>query len=236
MLLSALDAGEFEDRWRDVDVGRQLAGLRCRFDPRPADQEGQVGRGLIGEELAAGEAVLAVEEAVVGGEDDVGVAQPVQGAEGVDDLLDAVVDRAQRLQRLLVVDAVGMDVGWREVRGFADEARLVVDVALVEALRAAVGERGADEGVVVAGRRLGPGRAAEVPVRGGVVELQVEGLFGGGRRPALRRRCGEDVGLVEAGQAVKRGERAAEVVALSVFARVPAAGVAEGAVDRRRCR
>jgi len=68
-----------------------------------------VSGGLIGEELAADQAVLAVEEAVVGGEDDVGVAEAMQGAELFDDLLDAVVDSAQRSQRLVVVDAVGVD-------------------------------------------------------------------------------------------------------------------------------
>ena len=53
-------------------------------DARPADQEGQVGGRLVGEELAADQAVLAEEEAVVGGEDDVGVAQPAQRAQRVD--------------------------------------------------------------------------------------------------------------------------------------------------------
>ena len=78
--------------------------------------------------------MLAIEEAVVGGEDDVGVPQPVQGAERVDDLLDALVDRAQRLQRLLVVEPVGVDVGGDRKGACADEGRLVVDVGLVEAL------------------------------------------------------------------------------------------------------
>ena len=186
-----------------------------------------MGRGLVGEELAAGEAVLAEEEAVVGGEDDVGVAQLVHGAERGDDLLDAVVDRAQRLQHLLVVDAVRVPFARREVRGFTDEAGLVVDVALVEAFRRPVREGGAAEGVIVAGRRLRPGRAAEVAVRGGVVELQIEG------RPHRRSQhlfvgnAGEDVGLIQAGFAVERREGAAEVVAFAVFAGVPAAGVAE---------
>ena len=49
-----LDPGEFEDRRRDVDVGRQLAQFLPGLDPRTADQEGQVGGGLVGEELAAG--------------------------------------------------------------------------------------------------------------------------------------------------------------------------------------
>src|SRR6185312_3519398 len=113
----------------------------------------------------------------------------------------------------------------REVGRFADEAGLVVDVALVEAFRGAVRVRRAAERVVVAGRRLRPGRAAEVAVRGGVVHLQVEGRAF--RRPdhLFVADAGEDVRLVEAGQAVERCEGAAEVVAGAVFAGVPAAGV-----------
>ena len=183
--------GQLEDGWGDVDVGRQLAGLAARFDAGATHQEGQVRGRLVGEELAAGEAVLAEEEAVVGGEDDPGVAQAVHGAERVDDLLDAVVDRAQRLQGLLVVDAVGVDVFGREEGGFADEAGLVVDVALVEAFGGTVGELGTGQGVVVSRRRLGAGRPAEVPVRGGVVELQVEGLFLRGARDLFVGYSGE---------------------------------------------
>ena len=82
-----------------------------------------MGGRLVGEELAADQAVLAEEEAVVGGEEDVGVAQPVQLAQRVDDLFDPVVDRAQRLELLLVVDLVGPLVGRGQVFGFADEAR-----------------------------------------------------------------------------------------------------------------
>ena len=89
----------------------------------------------------------------------------------------------------------------------------------------------AGEGVVVAGRRLRPGRAAEVAVRGRVVELQVEGLSF--RRPLhlFAGDPGEDVGLVQAGLAVERREGAAEVVARAVFARFPAAGVPERPVQ-----
>ena len=92
-----------------------------------------MGGRLVGEELAADQPVLAEEEAVVRGEDDVGVAQPPDAAQRVDDLPDAVVDRAQRLELLLVVDAVGVLVVQGQVFGFADEAGLVGDVALVEA-------------------------------------------------------------------------------------------------------
>ena len=174
------DAGQFEDGRGDVDVGRQLVRFGAGPNVRPADQEGEVGGWLVSEELAADQPVLAVEEAVVGGEDDVGVAQAVLRTQCVEQRFDPVVDRAQRLQRLVVVDAVGMDIREREVRRVADEARLVADVALGEAFGAVVRQGRALEPVVVARRRLGPCRVAEISVRGGVIELQVEGLFGRG--------------------------------------------------------
>ena len=157
--------------------------------------------------------------------------QAALGAERVDDLFDAVVDAAQRLELLLPVDPVGVLVVERQVFGFADEARLVGDVALVEAFGAVVRQPRALEPVVLARRRLGPGGAAEVAVRGRVVELQVEGLFGRRVDEFFGRQLGQLVGLVVAGQAVERRERAAGVVADSVFAGFPAAGVAVGAVD-----
>ena len=225
------DFGEFEDRRRDVDRRDQLAGRGVRFDPRAADDQRQVGRGLVGEELAADQAVLAEEEAVVGGEDDVGVAQPAERAELVDDLFDPFVDRDQRVEAVLVVDAVGVDFGRAEVGRFADEAGLVVDVALVEAFGAVVGQRRAGEAADVTGRRLRPGRFAEVPVRRGVVDLHVERLFRRGRREFFGRQLVELVGLVVTGFAVQRRVGAAGVVDFAVFARFPAAGVAVGPFD-----
>ena len=179
-------AGEFEDGRRDVDLLGGLAGRGAGFDPRPADQERQVGGRLVGEELAADQPVLAEEEAVVRGEDDVGVAEAAGHPQRVEHPFDAVVDPAQGLQLLLPVDAVGVLVVEAQVFGFADEAGLVGDVALVEPFGAVVGETRALEPVVLAGRRLGPGRAAEVAVGGGVVELQVERLFGRGGEDFVR--------------------------------------------------
>ena len=135
MLLSASTPASSRIVGRDVDVGDQLVGFAARADVGAADQEGQVRGRLVGEELATGEAVLAEEEAVVGGEDDVGVAQSLHQAQRVEDQLDAVVDVAQRLELLVPVDAVGVDLVEGQVRRVADEARLVGDVALGEALR-----------------------------------------------------------------------------------------------------
>ncbi len=91
--------------------------------------------------------------------------------------------------------------------------------------------RRALEPVVVAGCRLGTGRPAEVAVRRGVVELEVEGLFGRRCLQLSDRVVGQRVGLVEAGQAVEWGIGAAEVVADAVFARLPAPRIPERAFD-----
>ena len=155
----------------------------------------------------------------------------MQRAELVDDVLHAFVDRDQRGQGVLVVDAIGVDFAGAQVGRFADEAGLVVDVALVEPFGAAVRVGRPGEGVVVAGCRLRPGGAAEIAVRGGVVELQVKGLFGRGLGQLLPGERVEEVGLVEARFAVQRRARAAEVVAFAVLARLPATGIAVGALE-----
>ena len=184
-----------------------------------------MGRGLVGEELAAGQPVLAEEEAVVGGEDDVGVAAAGRRAERVDDLLDAVVDRAQRLELLLPVDAVGVLFG--RARGAA-ASRMKRGLSLTLPSSKPFGA------VVRAAARRGTSRSGGAPAparRGGGSRRAGRCSRAAGRRagPAgvarisSRRMRVEDVGLVEAGQPVGRRERAAEVVAVAVFARFPAA-------------
>src|ERR1044072_532841 len=93
--------------------------------------------------------------------------------------------------------------------GFADEARLVGDITLVEPFRAVVGGADALEPVVVPRRRLGARWATEVPVWRREVELQVEGLFGWGCEHLFPGHPVEDVGGVEAGPSFDRLERAA---------------------------
>ena len=149
------------------------------------------------------------------------------GAEGVDDLPDAVVDVAQGLELLLPVDAVGVPVVEGEVARFADEPGLVGDVALVEAFFGVVRQR--RPGTSRSGAAPAPGRpAAEVAVRGGVVELEVEGLFGRRWPDFGGRDVGQRVGDVVAGLAVGRRERAADVVADPVFAGFPVPGSPNG--------
>ena len=128
-------AGGGDDRRREVDVRHQLAADRAPRDPRPAhDQRDARGR-LVVEHLAGLNAVLAVEEAVVGGEQDQRVVELAGGAQRADDLGDPFVDGEQRLEPLAVLlgdrgDAPGTDDGPRP-----DPARLVADVRLVEGRR-----------------------------------------------------------------------------------------------------
>ena len=85
-------------------------GRRCRRarrrsrrpDPRTADQQRHLARGLVGEQLAELDPVLAVEVAVVGGEDDVGVPELALRPQRVDDPRDLAIDLGQRLERPLV--------------------------------------------------------------------------------------------------------------------------------------
>ena len=78
------------------------AGLGAGRDARPADQERHLDRRVVGRELALVQAVLPLHEAVVRGEDQIGVAERALGRELVDDPLDRVVDREQRLEPVLV--------------------------------------------------------------------------------------------------------------------------------------
>ena len=70
--------------------------------PGPRISERDLGRGVVGDELALVESVLALHQALVGGEDQIGVAERAPRLQVVDDLLDRVVDREQRLEAVLV--------------------------------------------------------------------------------------------------------------------------------------
>ena len=125
--------GGIEDRRGEVDVGRELVHGRSRLDARPADQQRYVGRLLVEAVLAEDDAVLAVKEAVVGGEDHVGVCERTGRREGLDDVGHALVHRLQRGE-LAGVD--GADLGQlllRQKRRVSQRRRLVGDVDLVQA-------------------------------------------------------------------------------------------------------
>jgi hypothetical protein len=81
------------------------------------------------------DAVLAVHEAVVGGEDHQRVAQLAALAQGGHDLGHGVVDGQQRLQLLPVVLLDPREQGRGQARAMAHEGRLVGHRLLVEAGR-----------------------------------------------------------------------------------------------------
>ena len=69
-------------------LGWEPAGM-----PGPADQQRHLGRLVVGDELALVQAVLALHEALVRGEDQIGVAERPVGLQVVDDPLDGVIHR-----------------------------------------------------------------------------------------------------------------------------------------------
>ena len=74
-------AGRVEQRRREVGVRDQLVGDGAGRDAGAADQQRHVRGGVVGEVLALDDAVLALEEAVVGGEQDVGRVEPPRARE-----------------------------------------------------------------------------------------------------------------------------------------------------------
>src|SRR5206468_10454224 len=111
--------------------------------------------------LAEGDAVLAVEEAVVGGEEDQRVVELASLAQRLDDRADRLVDREEGLPALLPVLPDRSDLALVEQRPAPDRERLVGDVGLVERRRHR--QRLVREGVTVPGR--GRRRADEGVVR-----------------------------------------------------------------------
>ena len=89
-------------------------------------------RFLIGRELVALDPVLALDPAVVGEEDDQGVAVLVGPLEDPDQLGDMVVDREQGAQPALVVELELMDLGIGHARQLGDEVVGIGRVAVVE--------------------------------------------------------------------------------------------------------
>ena len=122
-----------------------------RLVPGPAQQQRQVDRRLVPEHLPVGNAVLAVEEAVVGGEEDERVVELAGLAQRLDDRGDGLVHRHQCLAPLLPVFLDRCDPPRIEQRPLPDHPRLVGHVRLVEARR--LRQRRAFQRVMVARRR-----------------------------------------------------------------------------------
>ena len=122
---------------------------------RPAQDERHAQRLLVGQVLVARDAVLALQPAVVGDEDDQRVAQLPGAAQDRDEALDVVVDGPQRTGAALVVELELRDLrlGQRR-RGVAHGRRLVAEVGLVEARRPRQLQPRARRGVARRGPRV----------------------------------------------------------------------------------
>ena len=135
------------------------------------------------------------EEAVVGGEDDVGVGEATVRLELLDDLLDQVVDRQHGAQPVLVegVDLL-LHLG-REQGHLSDPSWLVARVPFVE--------RGDARGLLVGEKALVPRRTVGRGVgrRGSHVEEEGLRTLGHRRLDGGHRALGEDVGQVVLGVA-----------------------------------
>ena len=112
-------------------VAATIVGARSMFETNwlrccpagmsgPADDQRHADRRLVEQHLPVGHAVLAVEEPVVRGEDDVRLVELAGRRQPVDDLPDGVVDREQRLEPLLVVLANRGDPRGAQQRPVAD--------------------------------------------------------------------------------------------------------------------
>ena len=141
-----------DDRRRQVGVDRQVADLDPPRDARAAHLERHPDRLLVDVPLVLREPVLAVEVAVVGGVDDQRVVELARRPQRLDDLLDALVHRQQRLQLTAVLALDVGDLAGAQAWEVPDLGRLVGDVGLVEVrgLRQRLGV----ERMGVAGRRF----------------------------------------------------------------------------------
>jgi hypothetical protein len=113
------------DRRREVDAA--TTRWTPRGTPGPHDQRHANGR-LVHELLPVDDPVLALEEAVVGGEDDQRVLEDAGRSEGGDHARHALVDREQRFEPLPVARGQRRDVVRPERGPVPDRRRLVGDV------------------------------------------------------------------------------------------------------------
>ena len=88
---------ELEDRWSQIEVGDERVVGAPGFDLRPADHQWDADRLLVGDTLPS-QPVLAEEEAIVRGEDEVGVVKLTLPPQLVHQLSDHLVDCEQALR------------------------------------------------------------------------------------------------------------------------------------------
>ena len=173
---------------RPLDQGRDevdVRGRRVDLDPgltlaaeggRDPDHERHVRGLLVGESLAGREPMLAVEVAVVGGEDDHRLVELAGGAQRLDELGDPTIDRRQCLEPALVPGPDPRSLGGVQRPLLGDEVGLVGDVALEH--RRQVRQRRLGEATLVA-----PGRDRSAATGTAAVGVQV--LVVGRRLPEL---------------------------------------------------
>ncbi len=154
--------GDGDERRREVDVGDLPPHGPVGRHAGAAQDERHAERLLVGQELVARDAVLALQPAVVGHEDDQRVAQLAGGGEDLHQALHVVVDGEQRADPPLVVELELLDlVGGQRGRVGAHVRRLVGEVGLVEARRPRQGEARAPVRVARRRARVAPRPAHE---------------------------------------------------------------------------
>ena len=159
-----------QDRRGDVSIPDERSGLGAGRDAGAADQQGHLRRWVIGDELALMQSVLPLHEALVRGEDQIGVAEGPVVLQIVDDLLDRVIDGEQSLEAVLVAGLDLRDQARAEAADLPDPGGLVRDVLLVEAR---VDRQGSRRECVLVFRR---GRGGIV--RGKELDLHIERVVG----------------------------------------------------------
>ena len=189
-----LGSGEVEQSRGDIDVrGRQADPARRRgveIAPRDPDHRRDLDRLLVGEPLRLDDPVLAVEEPVVGVEDEDGVGELVVAPEVGDHVPDPAVglmDRRGPAAHPPLDGVAGLRVDPRQPR---DVGGLVGDAALAGGIRRQVNPRQSPDPL----EELRPGQGAAgadaagevVAVRRELVELQVE-------RPARGRQIAQQI-------------------------------------------
>ena len=228
---------------RQVEQGRRGVGVddRCRDpgtrrDSRPANEQRDVDRLLVGAVLAARDPVLACEHPVVGGEHDHRPVELPAALEPLDEVRDRLVERQQGRESAAVVALDPLEVGGAQPR-LAHESRLVGDVGLVERraprgagarVSARVARRG-DRALLATPRAWRPRRAATArrvvaaeTVVGRVIgepEEERVGIGGVGGDERQRVLAGQGVGLIVGGPGAEVARLAARVEDVEVVER-----------------
>ena len=212
-----------------VHVARELIDLDGSGDVGAPDDEGHPDVRLVGRVLPREEAVLAHVEAVVRGEEDVGVGEHAIGLELAHDGAHHVVDRLERLEPETVLLVQGRNVSIGQERQLLDIGRLTAHIRLVERGRPGRLDTG-EHGRVARGGREGPvgseGREVhEDGRRAGLLRGLVDEAHGLGRH---------DVSEVVRGSRAVADEGAVRVQLVVVLAvRVPGDGTVPFVPSRR---